>query len=189
MRGKWVMEVLLGSPPPPPPPNVPGLEETGAATNGRTLTVRERMEEHRKNPACTSCHRVIDPLGLTLENFDVTGRWRIKDSGHPVDSSGVLYDGTQMEGPAGLRAALIKNKDPFLLSFTESLMTFALGRRLDATDMPAVRRVIRAAAAPRLPDVGVRAGRGRKRRVPDEHRPADRDHRASPGAMTGPSLG
>ena len=147
MRGKWVMEVLLGSPPPPPPPNVPALEETGAATNGRTLTVRERMEEHRKNPACTSCHRVIDPLGLTLENFDVTGRWRIKDNGHPVDSSGVLYDGTQMEGPAGLRAALIKNKDPFLLSFTESLMTYALGRRLDATDMPAVRRVIRAAAA------------------------------------------
>ena len=90
------------------------------------------MEEHRKNPACTSCHRVIDPLGLTLENFDVTGRWRIKDNGHPVDSSGVLYDGTPMEGPAGLRAALVKNKDPFLLSFTESLMTFALGRRLDA---------------------------------------------------------
>jgi hypothetical protein len=105
------------------------------------------MEEHRKNPACTSCHRVIDPLGLTLENFDVTGRWRIKDNGHPVDSSGVLYDGTPMEGPAGLRAALIKNKDPFLLSFTESLMTFALGRRLEAADMPAVRKVIRAAEA------------------------------------------
>ena len=146
MRGKWVMEVLLGSPPPPPPPNVPALEETVAATNGRVLTVRERMEEHRKNPACTSCHRVIDPLGLTLENFDVTGRWRIKDNGHPVDSSGVLYDGTPMEGPVGLRAALIKNKDPFLLSFTESLMTFALGRRVEATDLPAVRRVIRDAA-------------------------------------------
>ena len=147
MRGKWVMEVLLGSPPPPPPPNVPALEETGAATNGRVLTVRERMETHRKNPACTSCHRVIDPLGLTLENFDVTGRWRIKDNGHPVDSSGVLYDGTPMEGPAGLRAALVKNKDAFLLSFTESLMTFALGRRLEPTDMPAVRRVIHGAAA------------------------------------------
>jgi mono/diheme cytochrome c family protein len=147
MRGKWVMEVLLGSPPPPPPPNIPALEETGAANNGRILTVRERMEEHRKNPACTSCHRVIDPLGLTLENFDVTGRWRIKDNGHPVDSTGVLYDGTPMEGPVGLRAALIKNKDPFLLSFTESLMTFALGRRIEATDLPAVRRVIRGAAA------------------------------------------
>jgi mono/diheme cytochrome c family protein len=147
MRGKWVMEVLLGSPPPPPPPNVPLLEETSAATNGRVLTVRERMETHRKNPACTSCHRVIDPLGLTLENFDVTGRWRIKDNGHPVDSSGVLYDGTPMEGPAGLRAALVKNKDAFLLSFTESLMTFALGRRLEPSDMPAVRRIIHSAAA------------------------------------------
>src|SRR5207249_1360474 len=78
MRGKWIMEVLLGSPPPPPPPNVPALEETNGAAGGRRLTVRERMEEHRKNPACASCHRVIDPLGLALENFDVTGRWRIK---------------------------------------------------------------------------------------------------------------
>ena len=147
MRGKWVMEVLLGSPPPPPPPNVPLLEETGGTSNGRVLTVRERMETHRKNPACTSCHRVIDPLGLTLENFDVTGRWRIKDNGHPVDTSGVLYDGTPMEGPAGLRAALLKNKDAFLLSFTESLLTFALGRRLEPTDMPAVRTIIRTAAA------------------------------------------
>ncbi|MGD9906540.1 MAG: DUF1592 domain-containing protein [Vicinamibacterales bacterium] len=147
MRGKWVMEVLLGSPPPPPPPNVPLLEETGGTSNGRVLTVRERMETHRKNPACTSCHRVIDPLGLTLENFDVTGRWRIKDNGHPIDSSGVLYDGTPMEGPSGLRAALLKNKDAFLLSFTESLLTFALGRRLEPTDMPAVRAVIRRAAA------------------------------------------
>ena len=88
MRGKWIMEVLLGSPPPPPPPNVPALEETGAADGGKLLSVRERMEEHRKNPACASCHRVIDPLGLALENFDVTGRWRIKDSGKPVDATG-----------------------------------------------------------------------------------------------------
>ena len=114
MRGKWVMEVLLGSPPPPPPPNVPALEETGAATNGRTLTVRERMEEHRKNPACTSCHRVIDPLGLTLENFDVTGRWRIKDNGLPVDSSGVLYDGTPdgRSGRPARRAAQAQGRVP-----------------------------------------------------------------------------
>src|SRR5690606_613158 len=106
MRGKWVMEVLLGSPPPPPPPNVPALEETRAAEAGKLLSVRERMEEHRRNPACTSCHRVIDPLGLALENFDVTGRWRIKDNGAPVDPSGVLHDGTPMDGPEGLRAAL-----------------------------------------------------------------------------------
>ena len=88
-RGKWIMEVLLGSPPPPPPPNVPALEETKAvAAGGKTLSTRERMEEHRKNPACASCHRVIDPLGLALENFDVTGQWRIKDNGVPVDADG-----------------------------------------------------------------------------------------------------
>ncbi|MEZ5419968.1 MAG: DUF1592 domain-containing protein [Vicinamibacterales bacterium] len=143
MRGKWVMEVMLGSPPPAPPPNVPTLEETGGTTGGKVLTVRERMETHRRNPACMSCHRVIDPLGLTLENFDVTGRWRIKDNGNPVDSAGQLYDGTPMEGPAGLRAALMKKQDAFLTSFTESLMTYALGRRLAPTDMPTVRRILR----------------------------------------------
>jgi hypothetical protein len=146
MRGKWIMEVLLGSPPPPPPPNVPMLEETKAANGGKLLTVRERMEEHRKNPACMSCHRVIDPLGLTLENFDVTGKWRIKDAGVPVDPTGELYDGTPMEGPAGLRAALVKHKAAFLASFTEGLMTYALGRRVEPTDMPSVRRIIREAA-------------------------------------------
>jgi mono/diheme cytochrome c family protein len=146
MRGKWVMEVLLGSPPPPPPPNVPALEETRAAEAGKLLSVRERMEEHRRNPACTSCHRVIDPLGLALENFDVTGRWRIKDNGASVDPSGVLYDGTPMNGPEGLREALLKHQDVVLLSFTERLMTFGLGRRLSATDMPTVRAIIRQAA-------------------------------------------
>jgi hypothetical protein len=146
MRGKWVMEVLMGSPPPPPPPNVPALEETKAAVGAKLLTVRERMEEHRKNPACTSCHRVIDPLGLALENFDVTGKWRIKDSGVPVDASGVLYDGTPMNGPAGLRSALLKHKDVFLMSFTESLLTYALGRRVEPYDMPAIRAIVRNAA-------------------------------------------
>ena len=143
MRGKWVMEVMMGSPPPAPPPNVPTLEETKGEMAGKVLTVRERMEEHRKNPQCTSCHRVIDPLGLALENFDVTGRYRIKDAGMPVDPSGVLYDGTPMSGPVGLRSALLKHQDAFLLSFTEHLMTYALGRRIDANDMWAVRRIIR----------------------------------------------
>jgi hypothetical protein len=143
MRGKWVMEVMMGSPPPAPPPNVPTLEETKGEMAGKVLTVRERMEEHRKNPQCTSCHRVIDPLGLALENFDVTGKYRIKDAGMPVDPSGVLYDGTPMSGSAGLRSALLKHQDAFLLSFTEHLMTYALGRRIDANDMWAVRRIIR----------------------------------------------
>ncbi len=146
-RGKWIMEVLLGSPPPPPPPNVPALEETKGTSGGKVLSVRERMEEHRKNPACTSCHKVIDPLGLALENFDATGRYRIKDNEVPVDAVGDLYDGTRMEGAAGLRAALLKHKDAFVLSFTEHLMTYALGRRVEPSDMPAVRQVIRQAAA------------------------------------------
>jgi hypothetical protein len=150
MRGKWVMEVLMGSPPPPPPPNVPGLEETKATGATRLLTVRERMEQHRANPACRSCHRVIDPLGLALENFDVTGKWRIKDNGAPVDPTGELYDGTPMDGPAGLRGALLKHQDVFILSFTESLLTYALGRRIEAADMPMVRRVVRDAGAQNL---------------------------------------
>ena len=148
MRGKWVMEVLLGSPPPPPPPNVPALEETrGTTETGRALSVRERMEQHRSNPACTSCHRVIDPLGLALEPFDATGKWRVKDGGTAVDASGVLFDGTTINGPAGLRAALLRHQDAFLLSFTRSLMTYALGRRVEAADMPAVRKIIRRAEA------------------------------------------
>ena len=146
MRGKWVMEVLLGSPPPPPPPNVPELEETDATTDGALLTVRERMEQHRRNPACASCHRMIDPIGLALENFDVTGRWRIKDSGAPIDASSELYDGTPMDGPAGLRDALFARKDAVLLSFTENLMTYALGRGVEPHDMPTVRRIIRDAS-------------------------------------------
>jgi hypothetical protein len=146
MRGKWIMEVLLGSPPPPPPPGVPAFDETSAAGAGRLLSVRERMEEHRKNPACASCHRVIDPLGLALENFDVTGKWRIKDNGVPVDASGVMYDGTTLDGPAGLRAALLKHQDVFLQTFTENLMTYALGRRVEYFDMPTVRAIVRQAA-------------------------------------------
>ena len=143
LRGKWVMEVLLGSPPPPPPPNVPALEDTKPAASGRLLSVRERMEEHRKNPACSSCHKVIDPLGLALENFDPTGAWRIKDNEVPVDPVGELYDGTTIDGPAALRRAIVRHKDAFLLSFTESLMTYALGRRVEHSDMPVVRAIVR----------------------------------------------
>jgi Protein of unknown function (DUF1592)/Protein of unknown function (DUF1588)/Protein of unknown function (DUF1587)/Protein of unknown function (DUF1585)/Protein of unknown function (DUF1595) len=145
-RGKWVMEVLLGSPPPPPPPGVPLLDETKASAGGKNLTTRERMEEHRKNPACTSCHRVIDPLGLTLENFDATGAWRIKDNEVPVDSTGDLYDGTKMDGPRGLQQGLLKHSDVFLETFTENLLTYALGRRVEYTDMPTVRAIVREGA-------------------------------------------
>jgi hypothetical protein len=147
LRGKWVMEVLLGTPPPPPPPDVPALDDSvKASAGGKHLSTRQRMEEHRRNPSCTSCHRVIDPLGLALDNFDATGAWRIKDNEVPVDVIGDLYDGTKMNGPAGLRDALLKHSDMVLRSFTENLMTYALGRRLEYTDMPAVRAVVNGAA-------------------------------------------
>ncbi len=146
-RGKWVMEVLFGTPPPPPPPNVPLLEETkGVAEGGRTLSVRERMEEHRKSPACTSCHLFIDPLGLALDNFDVVGAWRIKDNGAPVDPNGQMYDGTKVSGPASLREAMIRLQQPVLRQFTNNLMSYAIGRRIEYYDGPTVRAIVRKAA-------------------------------------------
>jgi cytochrome c553 len=145
-RGKWVMEVLLGTPPPPPPPTVPELERTSAIKDGQLLSVRERMEAHRANPACSSCHRLIDPIGLALENFDVTGVWRIKDNGVPVDPTTVLYDGTPLNGPASLRQAILKYSDAFIGNLTENLLTYALGRRVEYYDMPAVRAITRGAA-------------------------------------------
>ena len=145
-RGKWIMEVLLGSPPPPPPPDVPAFDETKSATaEGKTLSTRERMEAHRKNPACNSCHRVIDPLGMALENFDTVAAWRIKDNGVDVDSNGVLYDGTKMSGPADLRAALLAKSDPLLRNFTDNLLSYAIGRRIEYFDQPTVRAIVRKA--------------------------------------------
>jgi hypothetical protein len=145
LRGKWVMEVLLGSPPPPPPPNVPDLEETAVAEDGRLLSVRERMELHRASPACSSCHRMMDPIGLALEHYDVTGAWRIKDNGGAIDATGELWDGTPVRSAADLRAALLNRPIPFVRTFTENLMSYALGRRLDTDDMPTVRAIVRAA--------------------------------------------
>ena len=145
-RGKWVLEVLLGSPPPPPPPDIPDLEETRSVSEERLLTLRERMEEHRSNPACKSCHLVIDPIGMALENFDVTGAWRMKDEGMPIDVSGELYEGTTINGPLELRDAILKRPQVFLTAFTESLMTYALGRRVEYYDMPTVRTILRDAS-------------------------------------------
>lgn len=146
LRGKWVLEVLFGIPPPPPPPNVPDLATTRATAGGRTLSVRERMEEHRANPACTSCHKVIDPLGLALDGFDVTGAWRIKDNGVAVDATGTLYDGTPLDGPVALRRALVRHQDVILRNFTDNLLAYALGRRVEYFDQPAVRAIARDAA-------------------------------------------
>ena len=145
LRGKFVMDVFLGSPPPPPPPNVPELEETAAAESGRSLTVRERMELHRANPTCNSCHQMMDPIGLALENYDVTGRWRIRDLGTPVDAAGELYDGSTVDGPSGLRNALLRRPESLTRTFTENLMAYALGRRVEPHDMPTVRQIVASA--------------------------------------------
>jgi hypothetical protein len=143
-RGKWIMTNIFNSPPPPPPPNVPPLEESTASSAPHS--VRERMEQHRKAPVCAACHSVIDPPGLALENFDPIGRWRETDSGQPVDATTTLPGGIAVSGPSGLREALLKRPEILVSTFTEKLMTYALGRRLEAEDMPTVRRIVREAA-------------------------------------------
>jgi hypothetical protein len=147
LRGKWVMEVLLGTPPPPPPPGVPDLEETDDSKEGRMLTTRERMEEHRKNPTCRSCHQYMDPIGLALDNFDVTGKWRIRENNMALDTRGEMYDGTPVSNPDELRLALLKRPTPLVRTFTENLMAYALGRRVEYFDKPAVRAIAREAEA------------------------------------------
>lgn len=147
LRGKWVMEVLLGTPPPPPPPNVPTLDETGAAKDGRLLTTRERMEMHRANPTCNACHRFMDPIGLALDNFDVTAKYRVRENGMPLDTAGTFYDGTKITSAGELNAALMRRPTPLVRTFTENLLAFALGRRVEYFDQPTVRAIARAAAA------------------------------------------
>ena len=145
LRGKWVMEVLLGSPPPPPPPDVPDLEATQAVTSGRLLTTRERLELHRANPTCYACHQYMDPIGLALDNFDVTGRWRIRENGAALDTRGDFYDGTPVSTPAELTAVLLKRPIPLLRTFTENLLAYAVGRPVEYFDMPVVREIARKA--------------------------------------------
>jgi hypothetical protein len=143
VRGKWILDNLLGTPPPPAPAVVPPFPEE---VPGVPTTVRARMEQHRSNPACASCHRVMDPLGLALENFDAVGAWRTRESGIPIDASGELTDGTKITGVGALRAALLKRPDVLVGTVTEKLMTYALGRGLEYQDMPAVRAIVRTAA-------------------------------------------
>jgi Protein of unknown function (DUF1592)/Protein of unknown function (DUF1588)/Protein of unknown function (DUF1587)/Protein of unknown function (DUF1595)/Protein of unknown function (DUF1585)/Cytochrome C oxidase, cbb3-type, subunit III len=138
-RGKYVMEVLLGAPPPNPPPNVPLLKEN--VNNERQETVRERMQMHRSVEPCASCHKLMDPIGLAMENFDAVGLWREKDSGMPVDASGQMYDGTKLNGPVSVRQAILGHSDAYLRNFAANLLSYGLGRVLDSRDMPAVRNI------------------------------------------------
>ena len=147
LRGKWVMEVLLGTPPPPPPPDIPALEDIEDVKDGRRLTTRERMELHRSNPSCSSCHRLIDPIGLALDNFDVTARWRQRENGVPLDTRGDYYDGTPVSTPRELVDALLARPIPLVRTFTENLLAFAIGRRVEHFDQPTIRAVARAAEA------------------------------------------
>ena len=143
VRGKWVLDNLLGSPPPPPPANVPPLDEgEGAAPKA----MRERMEQHRRSPACANCHKIMDPIGLALENFDAIGAWRTADGATPIDASGQLSDGTRIDGPVSLRNALLDRRQVFVGTVTEKLLTYALGRSVEFYDMPTVRDIVRQSA-------------------------------------------
>ena len=146
LRGKWILDNLLGTPPPDPPPNIPALNDR--KTQAKRPTVRARMEAHRNNPACSACHAMIDPTGFALENFDAIGRWRVVDeSFNPIDPSGVLPDGRAFDGVSEMRDALARDPRQFVTTVTEKLMTYALGRGLDHRDMPTLRRIVREAAA------------------------------------------
>ena len=145
LRGKWVLENLLGTPPPPPPPDVPPLPDR--TTGGEPATGRKLMEQHRENPVCAGCHAPMDPLGFALENFDAIGGWRTTDARSPIDASGALPNGAEFEGPSGLRRLLVDNPEQLVRTVTEKLLAYALGRRVEYYAYPAVRKVTRDAAA------------------------------------------
>jgi mono/diheme cytochrome c family protein len=145
VRGFWVLESLLGMPPPPPPADVPDLKTTTA--DGRPLSMRAQMERHRENPSCAVCHVRMDPLGFALENFDALGRWRTTSGGVPIDAASVFADGTRIDGVAGLRAFILKHQDSYVHTFVSKMLTYALGRQVDYRDQPAIRRIVRDAAA------------------------------------------
>ena len=136
---------MLGVPPPPPPANVPALDDVKMAK--RNASVRERLAEHRKNPTCAGCHRLTDPVGFALENYDAVGRWRTLDGGEPIDASGTLYDGTDFRGVAGLQKAILNHPELFVTTLSEKLLTFAIGRGVGHYDAPAMRKIVRDSSA------------------------------------------
>jgi hypothetical protein len=140
VRGKWILDNIMGAAPPPPPPNVPPLKEKSDLA--RPMTMKERMEEHRANPACAGCHKVMDPLGFALENYDAVGAWRDRDGREPIDTRGQFVDGSAIDGVVSLRRAVLRHPENFVAVFTEKLLTYALGRGLDYRDMPTVRSIV-----------------------------------------------
>jgi len=145
-RGKYVLSTFLDTPPPLPPPNVPALEDSDKGTGSAPKSVRDQLELHRQNPACAGCHRVIDPPGFALENFDSVGQWRTAmPNGAKIDANGVLADGSNVNGPAELRHAILSRPEAFVTVVTERMMIYALGRGLEPADMPVVRRIVRQA--------------------------------------------
>lgn len=142
LRGKWVLEVLLGTPPPPPPPGVPDLEETEDSKDGEVLSTRARLEMHRRNPVCAACHKLMDPIGLAMDNFDVTGKWRTRENGVPLDTRATFYNGSEVSTPADLSRLLLERPVPLVRQFTENMLAYALGRRVEPYDMPLVWRIV-----------------------------------------------
>ena len=141
------MEVLMGTPPPPPPPDIPEFEATEAAADGRLLTTRERLALHTANPTCNACHRFMDPIGLALDGYDVTGRVRVRENGEPLDTRGTFYDGTEISAPAHLVDVLMKRPLPLVRNFASHLLAYAVGRRMEYYDGPAIREIARTAEA------------------------------------------
>jgi len=145
IRGKWILENVMGVPPPPPPASVPPLDDVKGVK--KNAPVRERLAEHRKNPTCAACHRLTDPVGFALENYDAVGRWRTLDGGEPIDASGTLFNGTELNGVAGLQKAILDRPELFVSTLTEKLLTFATGRGVAYYDAPAIRKIVRDTSA------------------------------------------
>jgi len=150
-RGKWVMSTLMGTPPPNPPPNVPPLDDTAGGRDGQTLTTRQRMEIHRNNAMCARCHNLIDPIGLAMDNFDPTGRWRVRESGVALDTNGKYYDGSPISNVSELEEALLKRPIPLARTFAENLLSYAVGRPIEYFDQPAIRSIVNAAEQNKYP--------------------------------------
>ncbi len=166
IRGKWILENVMGVPPPPPPASVPPLDDVKGVK--KSAPVRERLAEHRKNPTCAACHRLTDPVGFALENYDAVGRWRTLDGGEPIDASGTLFNGTELNGVAGLQKAILDRPELFVSTLTEKLLTFATGRGVAYYDAPAIRKIVRDASAAELPLLVDRHGYRHERALPYE---------------------